>query len=361
MLDSDGKAGLATGPRVNSRLDARAALRFARVMHFPERFIRTSSLAAVCLAFTAFAHAQVALPDAKPVPRMQAVPQPYEQVSFQRDGVEISRLHYGPALNRPFVFPAIGPSGRSVTRIGHPHDPVSHSHHNSIWVSHNDVNGVTFWADRGTNAGRIIGQRCEVLEDGDTSAAAMIVSNWTDKDGKVLLQERRRTAVELLPNNEWLLIVDLLLEPRGKDAVFGKTPFGLFAVRMAKPIGTADGGGTIRNSAGNVNEQGPNGCFWKPAKWCDYSGPNAPGANEGATLLDHPSNPNHPTVFHVRSDGWMGSSLTFDGPRTVPPGRPLQLRYAVFIHSGVPTLDALNQRWETFAGTKPFDFTVKKK
>ena len=85
--------------------------------------------------------AQVLLPNARPVPLVQAVPQPYEQVSFQREGTELARLHFGPGLNRPFIFPLLGPSGRSVTRMGHPHDPVSHSHHNSIWVSHNDVNG----------------------------------------------------------------------------------------------------------------------------------------------------------------------------------------------------------------------------
>jgi len=102
-------------------------------MQFPDRPARVALLTALLFALTSpTLHAQVALPDAKPVPRFQAVPQPYEQVSFTRDGAEISRLHFGPGLNRPFVFPAIGPGGRSVTRMGHPHDPVSHSHHNSI-------------------------------------------------------------------------------------------------------------------------------------------------------------------------------------------------------------------------------------
>ena len=328
-------------------------------MHSPVP--RLGCLFAALALSVAAARAQTAPPAARPVPLAQAVPQPYEQVSFQRDGVELARLHFGPGLNRPFVFPAIGPAGRSITRMGHPHDPVSHSHHNSIWVSHHDVNGVSFWADRGTNQGRIVGQRLESLEDGPDAAAATVVSHWMDKEGRVLLQERRRTAVELLPNREWLLVVDLLLEPRGKDVTFGKTPFGLVGVRLAKSIGIADGGGTIRNSAGNVDEQGDHGCFWKSAKWCDYSGPIAPGVTEGATLLDHPANPNHPTVFHVRSDGWMGAALTFDGPRVVAVGRPLQLRYAIYLHAGAPTVAALTQRWEAFAARPPHDFTVKKK
>src|SRR5438105_3402240 len=114
----------------------------------------------------------------KPVPRMQAVPQPYDQVSFHRDGVEIARFHFGPALKRPFVFPLIGPSSRSLTRMGHPHDPVTHSHHNSVWISHNDVNGVSFWADTGKNTGRIVHQRVEKLTDGETEASVTSLNHW---------------------------------------------------------------------------------------------------------------------------------------------------------------------------------------
>ena len=94
--------------------------------------------------------------------RVQAVPQPHDEVSFQRDGVEIARSIGGHDGFRPFVFPIIGPSGRSLTRIGHPHDPVTHSHHNSVWLSHQFVNGVNFWGD---GAGRIVQQRLERLED----------------------------------------------------------------------------------------------------------------------------------------------------------------------------------------------------
>lgn len=317
-------------------------------------------LLAVCAAALPLA-AQIPLPNAKPIPLVQALPQPYEQVSFQRDGAELARLHFGPGLNRPFIFPLLGPSGRSVTRMGHPHDPVSHSHHNSIWVSHNDVNGWSFWADRGTNQGRIIGQRLEKLEDADTGAAATIFNHWVDKNGKVLLEERRRVSLELLPNNESLLVLDLRFEAKSAPVTFGKTPFGLVGVRLAKTIGITDGGGTIRNSEGNVDEQGDNGCFWKRARWCDYSGPMVPGRSEGATLLDHPANPNHPTFFHVRSDGWMGTSFTHDGPRVVEPGKPLQLRYAVYVHGGAPASATLQKQWEAFAKTALPDLSGKKK
>lgn len=303
-------------------------------------------------AFTCFAAtlasvaltADIALPTGKVVPLTQAIPLPHHEVSLQRQGSELARFHYEPDGLRPFVYPVIGPSGRSLTRMGHPHDPVTHSHHNSVWISHNDVNGVSFWDDRGK--GGIVVQRAEQFEDGENEAAVLTVAQWR-AEGIALLNERRRTAIHLLPNNEWMLSIDLQLEPAGTNEItFGKTPFGLVGVRMAKTIGVHDGGGTIRNSEGGVNEKG---VLWKPARWVDYSGPITSTAREGITLMDHPSNPNHPTIFHVRDDGWMGTSLTYTNARVLKPGAPLRLRYGLYVHAGVPDTATIQREWDEFA------------
>lgn len=295
----------------------------------------------------------------KPFPLVQAVPQPQDQVSFQVKGKELARMHFGSDLRRPFLFPLVGPSGAVLTRLGHPHDPVGHSHHNSVWVSHNDVNGVTFWGDRGKNAGRIVCQRLEKLEDGD-EAAVILFNHWIGPEDKVLLLERRRTALHPLAKGEWLLLLDLTLEPKEGKATLGKTPFGLVGVRVAKTMGSADGGGTIRNSEGQVNEKGEKGCFWKAAKWVDYSGPSGPGVLEGITLFDHPSNPNHPSVFHVREDGWMGTCLTFAGPMELEAGKGLRLRYGLYVHGGRPERGAIQEVWESFARLPLPELTKKK-
>src|SRR5688500_13275455 len=116
----------------------------------------------------------------KPVPNMQTLPLPNHEISFQRDGHELTRYHFAPELRRPFLYPVIGPSGRSLTRMGHPHDPESHSHHNSIWISHNDVNGISFWDDRAK--GRIVHRRILRFDDALDTASVFTDTAWTARN-----------------------------------------------------------------------------------------------------------------------------------------------------------------------------------
>jgi hypothetical protein len=298
------------------------------------------------LPMAAHARAQVALPDARPVPSMQVIPLPDDKASIRREDRELTAYHFGPALRRPFLFPMIGPAGRSLTRMGHPHDPVTHSHHNSVWVAHHDVDGESFWDDRGP--GRIVHRRIVRYDDGE-DARIVALNAWVGRGGRVLMLERRGMTVRPMADGQWLLILDLRFEPEGRPVTLGMTPFGMVGVRMAKTVGVRDGGGRIRNSQGNLNEQGLKGAFRKRARWVDYSGPIAPGIAEGMTLFDHPSNPNHPSAFHVRDDGWMGASLTLDRAITIDPAKPLRLRYGLLVHAGAPESDGLERRWQAFA------------
>jgi hypothetical protein len=311
--------------------------------------------AAICIVVMALARLVMGdepLPDAKPVPRVQVVPQPYEQASVQLAGQELTRFHFGSALRRPFLFPVNGPGGgHALTRMGHPHDAVGHGHHNSIWISHHDVGGVDFWGDAG--GGKIVYRPLvrDAYVDGDDAAVIRARFDWIEEKGqRLLLKERRQISVMPLDEKAWLVILDLELTPEGEEITFGKTPFGLVGVRMAKTIGVTDGGGRILNSAGQRDEQE---ILWKPAKWVDYSGPTARVDNGittgGITLMDHPANPNHPTGFHVRNDGWMGTSLTLNEPLVVRKNSPLRLRYGLSIHGGVPSLDEASPRFAYFA------------
>lgn len=295
---------------------------------------------------TLISRGQCPVQPGEPIARVQALPLPYDQVAFERDGHEIARYYFSPYLNRPFVFPVIGPSGRSLTRLSHPGDPHTHGHHNSVWIGFSDVNGVDFWSDHGSDRGRIVHRWLERLDDGDDLASAVTAAEWLTSGGNVLLRERREVLVKLLAEGEWLLVIGLDLEPAGPAVVLKQGQFGPIGVRVAKSISVYFGGGLLRNSEG---AEGENRIFLRRARWVDYSGPIAAGVWEGLTLMDHPLNPSYPSHFHVREDGWMGALLAQEAPLTLAPGERLQLRYGVYVHGGVPSPGRIDRVWERFA------------
>jgi hypothetical protein len=285
-------------------------------------------------------------------PRVMILPQPDEQLSFQVDGREWLRYHYGERTPKPYFYPLMGPAGAPVTRLTHPHDPNTHSHHLSLWIGHQSVAGANFW-EHARSPARIVFDRIQKIEDGDAGSLT-INAKWLDGEKKpLLLDERTWTLAPRLGTlgtdgyGEYTLDLQLKLTPVAPTLTIGKSNFGLVAVRVAKMMGTIDGGGTIRNSEGRVNEKDlmPH----RRARWCDYSGRPAPGVVNGVTLMDHPSNPNHPTYFHVRGDGWMGSSFSFENDVVIAKEKPLVLRYRFYVHAGAGDPKALDAEWEAFA------------
>ena len=303
------------------------------------------------------------LPTAKPIPRLQAVPLPHHITSFQLDGRELTAMHFDPQDMRPFWYPIRSSKDVSLTRMGHPHDPLTHSHHNSVWVTHNMVNDLDFWGDYAKKQGRIVNVEVsrEGYEDTDEFAAMRMVNHWiSEADKSIQLTEVRRTEIRPIDGaKSWFMIIDLEFSPpKGKTATFGATGFGLVAVRMAKSIGVHDGGGRILNSEGLINEEA---IFRKPARWCDYSGriTNDADGFGGITLMNHPMNPHNPTAFHVRNDGWMGCCLSLDTPVEVTEEKKLRVRYALWVHDGVATQAESETQWQKFIEMPVVDLALK--
>jgi hypothetical protein len=247
--------------------------------------------------------------------------------------------------------------------MGHPHDPLTHSHHNSVWVTHNMVNDLDFWGDYAKKQGRIVNVEVsrEGYEDTDEFASMRMVNHWiSEADKSIQLTEVRRTEIRPLDGaKSWFMIVDLEFSPpKGKTATFGATGFGLIAVRVAKSIGVHDGGGRILNSEGLLNEEA---VFRKPARWCDYSGriTNDADGYGGITLMNHPMNPHNPTAFHVRNDGWMGCCLSLDTPVEVTEANKLRVRYALWVHDGVATQEQSETHWKKFTEMPVVDLWAK--
>jgi hypothetical protein len=286
-----------------------------------------------------------------PLPRCTLLPLPDHQVSFQVDGVERLRWHFGPQYPRPFFYPLVGPaSGVSLTRMGHPGAP-NHDHHRSVWFAHEKVSGVNFWSD--TTPARIRQREWLAYQDGDAEAVMAVRLGWFDgHDPKALLEQELFAALIPGTDGETLLELQSTLRPSASQLEFGKTNFGFLAVRVAKPISAFFGGGTLSNSEAATGELA---IFGKPAAWVDYCGEQPGGHKEGITYFDHPTNPGHPTAWHVREDGWVGASVCSAEARVTKSAEPLTLRYLLHAHRGLLDTKLANQAFGEFGKRPPFE------
>lgn len=272
-----------------------------------------------------------------PMHRCEIIPLPDHQVSFQIDGEERTRWHFNGKYPRPFFYPFNGPSGETLTRMGHP-GAQNHDHHRSVWFAHNKVTGVDFWSDN-TEA-RIRQPMWFSYVDGDAEAIMATQLKWYDGHDptELLTQELVASVRSGAKEGETLLEVQCTFTPKAAMLEFGQTNFGFFAVRVARSIASFWGGGTITNSDGITGEPA---IFGKQAKWMDYygqvaagTGPNRKLVNEGITYFDHPANISYPSHWHVREDGWMGASVCMKQAVMTTIENPLTLRYMLHAHAG---------------------------
>ena len=276
---------------------------------------------------------------------------------FRVDGVEKTRWHFGSGYPRPFFYALNGPSGTSLTRMGHPGAP-NHDHHRSVWFAHHKVLGIDFWSDN-TQA-RVRQQHWLAYRDGDDEALMAARLNWFDgHDPKELLQQELVAAVRPGKDGEWELEVQCTFLPRAESLEFQKTNFGFFAVRVAKDLSGHFGDGKITNDKGAVGEKA---IFGKPARWVDYSGPvrsaRSADGREGITYFDHPGNPGHPLNWHVREDGWMGASVCGRATVTTTQKKPLVVRHLLHVHGGAVDRKRAEKAFAAFA--KRPGFVVRK-
>lgn len=263
----------------------------------------------------------------------------------------ITRYMLGPSaqfanapIRRPFFYPVHGPDGLPLTELGKPHDPTgSHAHHYSLWIAHHDVNGQSFWSESG---GIIAHEQLVETIDGPLFCRFTQNTRWTNQ-GQDLLRERR--TVTLFKEFADFRIIELELEftPAGAGPVtFGKTSFGFLAARVRQSMTVFDGGGEIRNSEGQLNEQN---VHLQRAKWIDQSGPVSPDRWGGIAIFDSPDNPHHPTTWHCRNDGWAGAAFNAQAAYTLEPGHNLRLKYRVHLHKHDALQGQVAERYAEFA------------
>jgi len=267
------------------------------------------------------------------LPLCQVVPLPDDQVSLQIDGIEKVRWHFDAKYPRPFFYPILGPSGQTLTRMGHP-GAQNHDHHRSVWWAHAKVDGEDYWSENGGTQIR----QLMWLAYADSDAEAMMATRaaWINKAGQPVLEQEMVASVRPGPQDEWFLEVQSTFAPKKPQLTLEQSNFGLFAVRVAAGVAEFWGDGKLTSSEGGEREPA---IFGQSAAWMDYSGPVGVRHNgkrvavtEGITYFDHEANLSYPSHWHVREDGWMGASLCRHEPVVIKEEKPLRVRYLLHIH-----------------------------
>lgn len=142
----------------------------------------------------------------------------------------------------------------------------------------------------------------------------------------------------------------------GESVTFGDTKEGTFALRLHPQlqIDGPVGRGRFLSSAGVRNQE----VWGTRSRWLAAFGP-INGREVTVAVLDHPSNPRHPTWWHARAYGLLAANPfgvhDFEGEAAgtgdliVEAGRPLELAYRVVLALGAPDTRRLESVWRQFA------------
>jgi hypothetical protein len=233
---------------------------------------------------------------------------------------------------RPYFEQVKTPNAIQVTR-NHPpvagKDATDHADmHPGLWLAFGDLAGNDFWRNKGP---RVEHERfAEEPVDGDGRGVFAVVNRYVAGD-RVICHETARYTFIARPDG-YVILWESTLTPGGDGVWLGVQEEMGLGVRVATPITVKTGTGGITNSQGGVNEKGTWG---RPADWCDYSG-TVDGRRVGVMLVNDPAAERKPW-FHSRDYGLLvanPSGPRAGGPERLPldTGKPLRLRFAVFIH-----------------------------
>jgi hypothetical protein len=260
--------------------------------------------------------------------------------------IEINGQHFADYVfegsSRPFLFPITGPGGAKMTRnwpmAQAENEERDHPHHKSFWWGHGDMNGVDFWAE-GNNSGKTVHEQFTLVQSGK---AGVIRSRnkYVTKEDKVICTDER--TMKFYPDSQARVFdFEITVHASNGELKFGDTKEGTMAIRLAETMRLKGkvGKGHIVSSEGIRDAE----TWGKRAKWVDYYGP-VEGKTVGIAMFDHPSNPKHPTWWHVRDYGLFAANPfglhDFEkrekgaGDLTVPAGEKITFKYRFYIHSG---------------------------
>ena len=270
-----------------------------------------------------------------------------------------------------YFYPLLGPGGVNMSRSWPMKNDVEgedkdHPHHRSLWFAHGAVNGIDFWAET-PKAGKIQHDQFLEVKSGPDQGVIRSTCKWVAPDGKIICTDERTFRVFNRPGNERLCDFEITIKaPADRDVLFGDTKEGTMAVRVNEQLRVSHGKGKpgtghIVLSTGLRDDEmpakGDTKTWGKRAAWCDYWG-QIDGKTLGIAIFDHPSNPVHPTPWHVRDYGLFAANPfgihDFEkkepgaGNLNIPAGKTATFKYRLYIHEGDEKKAKVAERYQEY-------------
>ena len=293
-------------------------------------------------------------------PRVQ-ISQLSDRLRVEIDGKLFTEYFYKD-VPRPYFYPVIGPGGAPMTRNWPiketPDEEHDHPHHRSLWFAHGSVNGHDFWSEA-KDFGKTVHQGFLEITSGDPFGLIQSTNRWIASDGTVVCSDQRTMRFSKAgTKDERLIDFEITLyAPAHSDVTFGDTKEGTMALRLAETMRLKGkvGTGHIINGEGIKDDA----TWGKRASWCDYYGP-VDGKMVGVAMFDHPSNPRHPTWWHVRDYGLFAAnpfgqhdfeklSNKKAGDFVIPAGKSATFRYRIYFHPGDDAQAHVAEKYKEYA------------
>ncbi len=268
-----------------------------------------------------------------------------DRIAVEIDGKPYADFFLSADGNKPYVYPLRTASGVLVTRHfpmeEFPGEVRDHPHQRGMFFSHGEVNGYNFWAtevsQKNPKQARMALKKVAEAKGGKKSGSVKAIFDGLDPQGNPIMTETRTITFYSDPK---LRIIDYENKIDAIDTLkFGDTKEGTFGIRLATTL-NENRTGRMVNAEGKETEKN---VWGKRSPWVDYFG-QVDGQTVGVAIMDHPSNPRHPTYWHARAYGLFAANIfgvrdftgdkTQDGSLTLESGRSLRFRYRVVIHPG---------------------------
>ena len=292
-----------------------------------------------------------------------------QQINVFRNGLRAPLVtQHAISDHRPFLHPIIAPDG-----IGEltEYSPGHHPHQTGLYWGFTRVNGTEIdpntlkeWfykSDKPANIQEQIGrdffhhpggeywqrESADVLEAAGTQVKWQTVYTMLDAAGNAILSETQNWSIH---DKEGKSILDLQWQGTAKvDTRIGGFPYGGMFLRM--PFRRENGGQAL-NSEGAINQAAEG----QRARWVSVEMPipsrhQTPEPLCSIAIMDHPSNPEHPTPWRVDGQLGIGPSRGIATTWEIPKGESASFRHRLFITCGALDQASIEREWEHYAKT----------